>query len=152
MFSTGLIALMLLSTGFLPAGVIPGRWEKVDALSSGKPISVTLKPGDRLMVRFKSATPDSLTVVDPSGHELTLPKSQVQLITRDDDGVTDGTLTGMAAGFAAGAAFGAFIGRAFENTLGGIGIFGGISAGIGALVGYSVDRSHKESEVLYLAP
>ena len=52
------------------ASVIPGRWEKVDALTPGFEIVVTLKSGDRLEGAFKVSGPDFLELVTPTGNRL----------------------------------------------------------------------------------
>ena len=74
------ITLLLLLTTSLQAGVIAGRWEKLDSQSPGKKIIVTLKTGDRMECDFKSSGADDLTVTDRNGNERRVPKSEVREI------------------------------------------------------------------------
>ncbi len=148
------IALVVLVSPFLHAGVIPGRWEKLDAQPSGKQIVVTLKTGDRMECAFKESGNDELTVVTSTGNEMTIAKSEVLRISsleKHDDPATNGTLIGLATGFAAGIAFFASESEGDLTILGITGIGGGLGATIGSLVGYAADKAHKGTEVLYQA-
>ncbi len=145
------IALVVLVSPFLHAGVIPGRWEKLDAQPSGKQIVVTLKTGDRMECAFKESGNDELTVVTSTGNEMTIAKSEVLRISsleKHDDPATNGTLIGLAAGFAVGIAV--IAGEEDFTVLGRL-VFGGLGAAIGSLVGYAADKAHKGTEVLYQA-
>ena len=156
----GLLAVIGCMTMPLAASVIPGRWEKVDALTSGFQIVVTLKSGDRLEGAFKSSGPDFLELVTPTGSDLRTAKRDVLKIVAKEkyqDGHRDGLLAGLLLGLGGGVAAGAIMyytasSEAPESPAGvmaGSGMFG---AGIGALTGYLADRSHKGTEVLYQAP
>jgi hypothetical protein len=156
----GLLAVICCMTTPLSASVIPGRWEKVDALTPGFEVVVTLKSGDRLEGSFQSSGPDFLELVSPTGSDLRTAKRDVLKIVakeKHQDGHRDGLLAGLLLGLGGGIAAGAIIyytasGEAPESPAGvmaGSGMFG---AGIGALTGYLADRSHKGTEVLYQAP
>jgi hypothetical protein len=141
------------------ASVIPGRWEKVDALTPGFPLVVTLKSGDRFEGAFKTSGSDFLELVTPTGTDLTTPKRDVRKIVsqekvqdRNRDGLLAGLLLGVGGGIAAGAiVYHTASGEGPESPAGfmaGMGMFG---AGIGTLVGYLADRSHQGPELLYQA-
>ena len=152
------ITLLLLGTASLQAGVVPGRWEKLDSQPPGKEIIVTLKTGDRMECTFKSSGPDDLTVTDhQSGGERSIPKSEVRkIVSRDKyaDPAWDGALYGAGVGAAAGlvsrwrrgepSTFGVGLTYLGESLLGAL---------FGAGLGYIADKVHKEkeTEVLYQA-
>ncbi len=113
---------------------------------------------------FKESEADDLTVVTSTGNELKIAKSEVLLIVSEkSDGAQDGTLKGLVAGFAGGALIAAIILGAIANNEGGgwsaeatawvLGS-GAAGAGIGAAVGFSLDKSlrHGETETIYQAP
>lgn len=147
--------LLLVPSVFLKADVIPGRWEKADGQPSGKPIIVTLKTRDRIEGTFKNSGVDYLTVVTAAGGELRIAKPEVgQIVSgeKHEDGILDGTLIGLAAGFAGGAAVGGAVSERVDLIAKfTIPFFGGLGAGVGALVGYLADRSHEGTEILYRA-
>ena len=145
-----IIALVVLVTTSLHAGVIPGRWEKVDALQPRSQIVLSLKTGEHIEGAFVRTGADELTVIDQNGSERKFPKSEVlKIVSRKKR--DQGTLVGLAAGFGVGAVLGFLFGRAFDNTAGGVVLVGGIGAGIGALIGYGAGKLRKGTEVLYQA-
>lgn len=155
-----LAGAILLAAGPLMAGVVPGRWEKVAALPAGKPIVVTLKAGERIECSFESLAPDALSISDFGGNRRKLPRSEVRRIVaaeKHDDRVRDGAIVGAVTGLAGGLAVGSaiYFGQGSEKekpeAAGFILPFGPFGAGVGALVGYLADRSHRGHEVLYEA-
>ena len=145
------ITLLLLLTTFLQAGVIPGRWEKLDSQPPGKEIIVTLKIGDRMECDFKSSGPDDLTVTDSSGRERKIVKSEVHKIERTghNDSLGDGTLIGAGSGSLIGLipsliCFSGGDPRCFVYTV--------LGAGAGAGLGAGIDALYRGHEVLYQAP
>jgi len=148
-----LIATVLL-VGNLVAGVIPGRWEKIDSLPEGEDIVVVMKSGERFQVDFRSSDLDSLTVKPMGGKERRVPKAEVAQIERE--GVKqDRALDGAAIGAAVGAAIGALIGSQGEEVSGSkaVPVIGGMipGAAIGFGVGYGVDSSRGKPILLYQA-
>ncbi len=145
------------------AGVIPGRWDKVDRLETGTPIVIVLKSGETLEARFSATKPDSLVFKAIDGTERQVPKAEVEKVTRAEktrDSLTNGLLIGSAVGFAVG--FGGLaIFNAHETASGpiwdgeavsyyaGAGLLGGL---IGALAGMGIDSAVKTQEELYRAP
>ena len=77
MKTLSLTTLVVLLTTSLDAGVIPGRWEKLDSQPKATQIIVALKSGDRMECGFRSSGPDHLTVIDQSGNQRSVPKSEV---------------------------------------------------------------------------
>ncbi len=154
-----IIAFVCLDSS-LQAGVIPGRWEKVDELKPGSSITVTLKTGDTLHGKFAGSAADSIRItVDDVEREL--PKSAVSSVALLQHGWSRQKKAGVAAligfpvGFAIGYAAGPYIGdddsmpsgeRAKAGAAIGA-IIGGTAAAIAAV------RGEKTSEtVLYAAP
>ena len=150
------ITLLLLLTTFLQAGVIPGRWEKLDSQPPGKEIIVTLNSGDRMEYTFKSSGPDDLTVTDPSGTERKVPKSEVQTIDsveKTGDSLLNGTLIGAGVGGAI-SLFPLIYTMIRSDTDVGAGTmaFVGATIGFGAGMGAGIDAVYRRPEVLYQAP
>ena len=143
------------------AQVISGRWDRVDALTRGSPITVTVASGDRAEYMFVTSSTELLTVINDNGRELRIAKADVRTVERTvRDRLRNGTLTGAGVGFGAGF----FALAAFNNkqtasgpiwdreSVGYYVVAGLIGAGIGALTGAAIDASHKTTEVLYFRP
>ena len=148
--------LVLFWSGLLNAQVIPGRWEKVDALPQGKEIIVTLKAGDRIEYALKESGADDLTVVTSTGSELKIAKSEVSKIVGDEkikDSLLNGALIGMGVGLGVALALLAVAasgeGEVLESAKWGAPLLG-IGAGLG--VGMAVDASQQGTELLYQSP
>jgi hypothetical protein len=155
--SIGIIVTILsLTFGSLTAGVIPGRWEKVDRLPLGKPIILTLKTKDRIAGAFQRSDAKTLEVVDPSGEERSIPKSEVKEIVsgeKTQDGLGNGALIGMGVGLGVALAMLAVAaskeGYVLPSAKWGAPLLG-IGVGLGA--GLAIDASRQSREVLYVAP
>ena len=139
------------------AGVVPGRWEKIDRLPSGQQIIVTLNSLDRIEGKFKNSGPDSLTLTDPSGVEKKVAKSEVRKIVsgaRVKDSLNDGALIGMGVGLGVALALLAAAASGDDSEVLTSAKWGapllGIGAGLG--VGIAIDASQKRAEVLYQSP
>ena len=77
------IALVVLLSTSLQAGVIPGRWEKVETLGQGAEIIITMKSGDRLEGAFRHPDAEALFVVEVNGSErqiLELPLHRLKAV------------------------------------------------------------------------
>ncbi len=145
-----ILALAFLVTTSLQAQVIPGRWEKLNRQPTGKQIIVTLKAGDRLECAFKESGADDLTVVTSTGSELKVAKSEVRKVEKEDD-IRNGVLIGAAVGFAGPVIV--TLASGVDRTEVPLGFaIGVIGAGVGAAVGYLLDKKRKGTEVLYQAP
>ena len=151
-------AIFALASNTLQADVIPGRWEIVDSLEPGTPITVRLKEGDRIECSLKTVDSEALELIDVTGQEITIPKSAVKQIlgpAKEKDSNLNGTLWGLAIGGAGGAVLGAATkesldsGASASSYIAAVAIIG---AGLGALTGYTVDYSLKNRPVLYRAP
>ena len=149
-----LLLVVVVSVGDLAAEVIPGRWEKVEALSEGASVVITMKNGDRLRYKYSGSSPTELSFTDSYHKSWVLPKSEISLITLPPKKSSKGALIGLAVGAAGGAALGAAANQDDpESAAVGIPISGLVGAGIGTLVGVVVDASTGDpvTEVLYRA-
>jgi hypothetical protein len=133
--------------------IYPASWDKVEALQPDSEIVVFLKTGEQRNYLFRRAGQADLVLVTASGQDETMPKSFVERITRKGyrdpvgNGIGYGALVGAVGGWGAFRLQGAMCGRDCEGS--GefpTAVFG---AGIGALVGYVIDRLHKGSEDLF---
>jgi len=152
----------LLLASPLSAGVAPGNWDKVAALSPGTRIIVTLISGEQIASTFIQMGPVNLMIRDTNGTERSLARTGVQTIVsaaKVRGKKIKGALIGSAVGFGAG-----FIGLAVVNerkTASGptwdgeaIGAYAGAGIGtaaIGAVVGAVIGSLHKHQEVFFTA-
>lgn len=147
----------------LQADVIPGRWEKVDALPSGSPIIVILKQGDRMEGLLQASTADSISLEIGTNRNMRLEKRSIlKVLSADktDDSTRNGTLIGAGIGFGAGFATMVAVEKsktasgfelAEENL--GLAVVGGlVGSAVGAVTGWAIDKNHSDNEVLYRAP
>ena len=153
------LAGLMLAPSTLRADVIPGRWEIVDSLEPGTPIVIKLKAGDRIECSLKAVRPDSLELVESTGRETTILKSDVKEIVslvKKGDSLRNGVLWGLVIGGAGGTAAGAATSKRATNEGGsGVGwaaIWGSVGAGIGALAGFLGDAARRSRPVFYRAP
>lgn len=157
----GLLSVLLM--GYTVAGVIPGRWDKVDRLPAGTAII--------LETASQGVLEGSLAAFDDSGLTLHvedrlvhLPKSEILKVSTGDKRSGSGgkgALTGAAIGGASLALFLALAAAADDCTPGiqivcvspgqGAAVGGAIGGGVGALIGFGVAKSRKSREVLYVA-
>ena len=106
-----ILVVVFLMNSCLYAGVVPGRWEKVEALKQGSIIVVTLDNGDILLGEFAILEVESIRMtVDDQEREH--PKSAVSKISQIEMGWSRkkkagiGAAIGSAIGFGLGAAIG----------------------------------------------
>ena len=150
----GLVGFVVL--GFLSqvatATVVPGRWEKVEALSEGAEISVVLKSGEKLECRFVAVTDNGLSVRRQDESKLDIPKAEVAEVVRNKGRSKKPMWIGLAAGAGGGAGIGAAVVSGMDETILARGdimipLLAGAGAAIGALIGQSV--ADQEFELLY---
>ncbi len=150
-----------LLTAVVRAETIPGRWEKVEALSPGTAVIVKLQGGERLEGTFKSTGPDEIVFVESGGMERRFPRIAVLRIETASvvpDRLCNGALYGALIGIAGGIGSMVALGNAKTNgpvhwmdedgpgyLIGSALVGGGIGAAIGALL----DASIKHHEMLY---
>ncbi|RPI28637.1 MAG: hypothetical protein EHM61_04360 [Acidobacteria bacterium] len=132
------------------AGVVPGRWEKVQAEKPGTEMIITLSSGEEFEAVFKELTADSF-VMTLGGSERALPKSGVRKVTtaeRRTGPLWNGPVIGAAVG-----ALIAIIGANVDDVSGDDAwIAIPIVAGIGAGIGLGVDAAFQTRITLYKAP
>ncbi len=152
--------LLLFHSVLLQAQVVPGRWEKVEAQKQGTELALILHSGEQVYGLLEEVTTDTVIVIEESGGQRPVTKVSIHRVeTTRIDSTRNGTLLGLAIGGAAGSISGAFFATALSETptaseyLGGALICGAIGAGIGAAIGYKVDKEadHKGPEILYVA-
>jgi len=156
----GVCLLLLFHSALLHAQVIPGRWEKVEAQKQGTELTLILHSGEQVYGLLEEVTTDTVIVIEEGGGQRSITKLSVhQVDTTQIDSTRNGTLIGLAIGGAAGSISGALFISGFSDFptaseyLGAALFCGAIGAGIGAAIGYKVDKEadHKRPEVLYVA-
>jgi len=155
-------AAVLLIDALLCAQVLPGRWEKVDALAAGIPLIIKMNSGDRVEGKFQSADFDGILLTSLDGREVRLPKSGIRSIETTVK-VSDRLRNGIWIGAGAGALAGMIAMLAYARSVTASGSIWGedttgylvgsalVGAGAGALAGAAVDASIKSNEVIYRA-
>ena len=156
------MAMILVTVHSSPAGVIPERWEKVEALEPGRAVIVQIRGGERLNCAFSRLGTDEISFLEPNGNERRLPRSAIlrietAAVVRDHlrNGMLIGTLIGVAGGIASMVGFAHAVTDTVDwNSeearpyLFGAALVGG---GIGVATGALIDASIKHREVLYQA-
>jgi len=149
----------ILISAYVQAAVIPGRWEKVEALNEGTKLVVILDSKERLEGRLLSAESSDLVLDPDEGERLTLPKSQILKVTSQDRTENDSVSNGLLWGTVVGAAVGvpwliwglSYQGGESDDARAiGTGICL-MSVGVGAGVGLAADAVRKSHEVYYVA-
>ena len=151
------VALAILSTASLRAGVIPGRWEKVRTLEKGYAVKVKLESGERIRASYLGLTEKGLILKRDSGEELEVAKSAVVTITSQErisnDGLGNGAIIGAGVGLGVALAMlgvaASKEGEVLSSAKWGAPLLG-IGVGLGA--GLAIDASLKGKEVFYQAP
>lgn len=142
------------------AGVIPGRWEKVENLDLGARITLELKNGDPLEGHFEGLSASGVDI-ETRSVRVVIPKEAIQTISiQPKDGLSNGAAIGAAVGAAIGA--GVSLAEFAANGTGdltGAGVvfytlvFSGIATAIGAGLGAAADAGMKSMAiVIYEAP
>lgn len=155
--------LFLLFMGSAMAGVIPGRWEKVDRLPPGAAIVVETSTQGIMAAVFESSDEIGLTL-RVQDHSLMIPKSEILKVSMAEASRKSGgkgALKGAVIGGASVALLGALaassddcrrdFGPCFDP--GKVAAMGAaLGGGGGALIGFAIAKSRKSAEVLYRAP
>jgi len=151
-----ILTIASLTISSLAAGVVPGRWEKVDSLIEGTGIIVKMDGGDRIEGEFFSSDAKSITIQTFEQVERDLPKAGVKKIqTIEKTGrnkIWDGALIGAGIGAGAMAITLAASGGFDEQFEGAAAACLLVSAGIGAGIGLGIDAAVGARKTLYLAP
>jgi len=146
-------AMVALTAVSLNAGVIPGRWEKVQALQEGYAVVVKLESGEGIKASYAGFTEEGLLLKRDSGEELEIPKAAVVTVTSQqrisNDGLGNGAIIGAAVG--GGFALSAGLLLAGGDEPGVVAAFTALYAAIGLGVGVGVDAVIKGHEVFYAA-
>ena len=79
-----IFVLPIVTTLWVSAGVVPGRWEKLDRLEPGSKIILTSKAEDSIRYTFKGSDSTSVTVGARGGRELVIPKSHVAKVVQQN--------------------------------------------------------------------
>jgi hypothetical protein len=160
-FCSAVVMLCLTATA-ARAEAVAGRWEKMEALTPGNAVIVSLPGGERLECTFDKIGTDEILFNELGGKERRLPKSAIlkietAAVVRDRlrNGVLIGALIGAAGGIVG------MVASVKDKTSGtvywgedaGAYVLGGALAGvgIGAATGAILDASIKHREVLYRA-
>ncbi len=152
--------LLLFHSVLLHAQVVPGRWEKVEAQKQGTELTLILHSGEQIYGLLEEVTTDTVVVFEEGGGQRSITKLSIHRVdTTQIDSTRNGTWIGLAIGGAAGSITGAWFISGFSDFptaseyLGAALICGAIGAGIGAAIGYGIDKAadNKRPEVLYVA-
>ena len=138
------VAMVLILVGLLSvpaqAQVIPGRWEKIEALQLGPQITVELENGNRIEGQFEGLSPSEFLLRTGSA-QAAISRAEIRRITtRGHDPLTDGILLGAGIG---GGIMGAIFGSTEDISAEGTVFAVLIGAGLGTLIGLGADAIPK---------
>ena len=147
------VAIVLILVGLLSvpaqAQVIPGRWEKIEALGVGPPIIVDLKSGDRLEGKFAALSPSELSLRNGSA-QAAIPRADIRRITtREPDPLTNGILIGAGIGGGIAGAIGPLSNDWHPGSRVLMALMG---AGIGAAIGVVATLSRRRTSCFIKRP
>jgi hypothetical protein len=136
---SAILVSVFVTTCWVSAGVIPGRWEKIDRLEPGSKILLTSKAEDRVRYTFRGSDSISLTVRARDGRELVIPKSHVAKIVQQNSRSSKPAWIGAAIGAGTGVAMGVGAASTVEETAFAKPEIAAVTFGLlGTLVGYTV--------------
>jgi hypothetical protein len=149
----GVCILGFATVSALSAGVVPGRWEKVQSLTEGYAVTIKLEGGEEIKALYKGFTEEGLLLDKDSGEKLEIPKSAVVTITSQQRISNDGLGNGAIIGAAIGGGFALTVGLllADGDDAGYVAAVTALYAAIGMGVGVGVDAMVKGHEVFYTA-
>jgi hypothetical protein len=136
--------------------IYPPSWERVLSVPPRAELTVVLDTGEKRRYRFGSATADTLRLLASGGREETLERGQIRRIIRR--GISDPSTDGLVAGtlIGAGALFAPTTLVVLACECNGAGSFlaatTAIGAGIGAAIGWAIDKAHKGTDQVFPAP
>jgi hypothetical protein len=156
------VLAFLLTVTAAQAEVVAGRWEKMEALTPGSSVIVSLPGGERLECTFDKIGTDEILIHELGGKERILPKSAILKIEtaavvhdRLRNGILIGALVGASAGIVGMVASinDKTNGKVYWDEDAGAYALGGalVGGGIGAATGAIIDAKIKHREVLYRA-
>jgi hypothetical protein len=135
----------------------PGNWAKVELLAAGADISVKMVFGNKMEGTYVGLDTNAIRL-RIGGQDRIYPRKDVAAIRLLNlhDSSLNGTLWGLGIGAVSLSMFGGIM----MSSFGGQGdeitaitlVSAGIGGGIGALVEYAIDKTHKGSELIYRAP
>lgn len=139
--------------------IYPASWARVTGVPSGADVMVVLETGEKRRLRFGSATADSVRLLEAGGREQSIPRATIREIIRRGvgDSSTDGFILGAVVGAVAAVLPTAVMlglddsdrGRGLGSS---VGIAAAAGGGIGAAIGWSIDRLRKGHERVFPAP
>ncbi len=152
-FAAVLLTLVSVPASEIQAGIIPGRWEKVETIPQDLPIIVILTGGDRIEGAFQRADDHSVQLETSRGVPLSVPKDGISLIRSQDrfenDGLANGVIIGSVVGI--GASIPLFLIAVNDNATGAGLIEMGFITGTGMAIGMGIDALIKAPAVFYEA-
>lgn len=138
-----------------PAQVVPGKWQKVDALPAGTQIIIKTNYGEIVDCVYFSSDRETLLIVETNGGvQRRIFKPSVEKVTAKnyDDRLTNGAILGLSTGAALGVVLSSLSGREHHSIGVSDRLLGGVVGGLlGLGLGIFIDSQHKGREVLYEA-
>jgi hypothetical protein len=139
----------------LPAGeILRGRWQLVDALSAGSPITIQTSAGEQLPCLYFSSDRESILIVETRGGQRRILKSSIESVTAEkyDDRLRNGAILGIAAGVGVAMCLGMIPKDMTQRNRVNMMTFGSVLFGLtGMGLGTLVDFHHKGRQVIYQA-
>ncbi len=141
-------AVLFVATAW--AGVVPGKWEKVQAEKPGTEMIISLTAGDQIRGAYQEVRVDEI-LITVDGMQRALPKPGIAKITTGErrmDPLWQGPLIGFAIGAAIGVAFAASDPWSRQKPA----LWILLPSALGAALGLGVDAAIQTRITLYKAP
>jgi hypothetical protein len=145
-----ILIVILLNTLPVLAGVVPGRWEKIDSLEKGTGIVLSLSSGEKMNCFLQGTSTHAVNVVGSDGKDYELPKSavsKIETLEKHRGPLWDGALIGGAIGLATSGILLSQLGDSSTNNAAALAVYGGMGAGIGL----AIDAGFAGRRTLYKA-
>jgi hypothetical protein len=148
------IVMSLICGSLQAAEVIPGRWQLVDMLPAGSPVTIKTTAGEQVSCLYFYSDRESVLVVENQGSQRRIPKSIIESVVAEkyDDSIRNGALLGAAAGVGFAVIAAIAPGDMTHRTRVNVGTFGSVLFGLcGMGVGALLDFHHRGRELIYQA-
>jgi hypothetical protein len=153
-FTAAALAFLLLTCSLPAAEVVPGKWQKVDLLPAGSPITIKTIYGEQVPCTYFSSDRETLLIVETLGNQRRIRKAEIESIFAEkcDDRLINGAVIGLSAGVASALLLALARGDSSHQDKVGTAVYGSILFGLcGMGIGTLVDYHHQGREEVYRA-
>jgi hypothetical protein len=148
------MAFLLLIVSLPAAEVIPGRWQKVDLLPAGSPITIKTIYGERVPCTYFGSDRETLLIVESRSNQRRIRKTEIESIIAEkyEDRLINGAVIGLSAGVASALLLSLARKNAPHRDRVNLAVFGSVLFGLSGMgIGTLVDFQHSGREEIFRA-